>query len=351
MALRSRLAKGLIKFIGPLLFLFLLLKAVNPRVAWEVFSRIRFDFVSLSLAFFPGIVWAHALRWWLTGRLVGMNVSLWRLFRVYYVGWFLGFLPPGGVAMVAKVLYLKEDGEPAGRASVSLLVDKFFDLIGTALLGLYGLFYFHETASKGSGLWLALGTGILLLALAAVRGKWLWGKARRALGKYVKRTGRGPLELLKGSNSAMGDLWEKVNLRRFLTLVFISLSLELAKGVVFIVLGMALGVGMSIPFALACRALIGLVSIIPVTIGGLGTREAVLLLTLPVAGFSRESAMALGFLSFLWNIAFHFSGVVFWLLEPVPYRSLLQFKRVGPGPCEKGRNQGLNRESFFGPGK
>jgi uncharacterized membrane protein YbhN (UPF0104 family) len=91
-------------------------------------------------------------------------------------------------------------------------------------------------------------------------------------------------------------------------------------------LALALGAGAPFAFMVGCRALIGIVQILPITVGGLGTRDAILLLTLPLAGITRETALALGFTSFLWNLAFHFSGSFFWLRRPVPLRGLRAMK-------------------------
>lgn len=310
-------AKILIKCLGPLLFVFLALKVVNAQAAWELLKELRWDLCMLSFVFFPWVVVLHAYRWWVIGRLMGMESSLKRLFHVYWTGWFLGFLPPGGVAVIAKIYYLKRDGEPPGRTSVSLGVDKLFDLISTALFGAYGLLYFQESLLPGYGKWLSLTGGLLVLIGFLLNGKRLWGKVRKGLIGYLAKL-RGALgDVLRESEKAAESFWDRMNLLIFIKVTMLSLCLELSRAAVFFLLAKALGLNMTISFAFACRALIGLVQVVPVTVGGLGTREAVLLLTLPLAGFSKEAAFSLGFVSFLWNSLFHLSGVLFWLIEPL----------------------------------
>lgn len=325
----GKTGKGLIKCLGPILFLVLALRAVDTRAAWELLRGVRWDLSVLSLLFFPWLTWVHALRWWMVGRLVGMNSTLKRLFQVYYAGWFLGFLPPGGVALLAKILYLKRDGEPVGRTSVSLGVDKLFDLISTAVFAMYGLFYFQGRILRGEGMWLGLAACALISVILLLKGKWFWDKARDTVDNYVGRLGTKARDLFLQSDEAVGTLWERMRPWDFMRLAAVSLCLELSRATVFFVLAKALGLDISVPFAFACRALIGVVQLAPVTVGGLGTREAVLILTFPLAGLSREAAVALGFLSFLWNMIFHLSGVASWLREPISYKRGMRTQNGG----------------------
>lgn len=329
MNVTGKAGKVLVKCLGPMLFLFLALKVVDPRAAWELLKGIRWDLAAWSVVFCPWLIGVHAWRWWAIGRLVGMASSFKRLFHVYWTGWFLGFLPPGGVAVLAKIYYLKRDGEPAGRTSVSLGVDKLFDLVSTSLFGIYGLLYFQGSLFPGYGMWLGLAGGILILAAVLLRGRWFWERARGVLLGYVKRLRSGVKDVLRESDRAAAAFWQAVSLALFLKLTLLSLCLELSRALVFLLLAQALGLNMPVAFAFACRALIGLVQVVPVTVGGLGTREAVLMLTLPLGGFSREAAVALGFLSFLWNVLFHLSGVFSWLKEPVSYKRELVTQKSG----------------------
>lgn len=325
---QSRLGRGFLKCTGPALFVFLALKVANPESAWELIKGLRWEFLLVSLFFFPLLVWIHSVRWWLACRLIGMRSSLKRLFEVYYVGWFLGFLPPGGVAVAAKILYLRRDGQPAGPTAVSLAVDKLFDLLSTGLFGIYGVVYFRGLTLGADGLWLPLGGGILLLLSALALGKYSWEKIRGFVAKRVKKMGAGLAEGVRGSDEALRAFWRGINLRVFLVLLLFSALIDVGRATVFLILGWALGLGMSIPFAFACRAIVGLVQVFPVTIGGLGTREAVLLLTFPAAGLSKEAAIAMGFLSFLWNTAWHLSGVVFWVREPMPGKEVIHQRKT-----------------------
>ena len=105
-------------------------------------------------------------------------------------------------------------------------------------------------------------------------------------------------------------------------MIGISIAIGVLRGLVLYVLAVALHISVGFGFLIASRAIIGLVNVIPVTISGLGTRDAVLLLMLPLAGATKEAAVALGVAAFLWTIGSKFSGVFFWLMRPLPSKSL-----------------------------
>nr|MBC8392281.1 flippase-like domain-containing protein [Deltaproteobacteria bacterium] len=100
----------------------------------------------------------------------------------------------------------------------------------------------------------------------------------------------------------------------------------LLRSLVLYILAISLNIYVSFGLIVACRALIGIANVIPVTISGLGTRDAILLLTLPLAGISKEAALALGLIAFLWTIGSKFSGVLFWLQRPLPAGSIMAIK-------------------------
>jgi uncharacterized membrane protein YbhN (UPF0104 family) len=109
-------------------------------------------------------------------------------------------------------------------------------------------------------------------------------------------------------------------------MIFISISLGILRAIILYLLALTLKIHVSFGLIVACRALIGIVNIIPITINGLGTRDAVLLLALPLSGVSKEAAIALSCLMFLWLIFSKFFGIFFWLKRPLPLGIFMSIK-------------------------
>jgi uncharacterized membrane protein YbhN (UPF0104 family) len=158
----------------------------------------------------------------------------------------------------------------------------------------------------------------------------LWGFRDRiwtALLVFFKRyTTKGLQKIGSSLHTDLKVFWSRFNVRFFLLILCISIIIGMLRALVLYVLAVAMHISVGFGLIIACRAIIGLVNVIPVTISGLGTRDAVLLLILPLAGATKEAAIALGMAAFLWTIGSKFSGVFFWLNRPLPSKSFLNIK-------------------------
>lgn len=319
---KSKLKK-LLKLLGPFIFIFIFIRVVDVQATFRLLKAIRPEMVLISVLLFPLVNAALTLRWWLICRHLAIHESFNDLFQVYYVAWFLSALPLVGVSPLAKLLYLKESGKPAGTSAVSIALDKVFDFIGLLVFGLLGLVYFPQSLSNKTEIWVFIGSCLLLVTILwAFRNK-IWNALLFFFKQYTTKS------IQKIGDNLQADLkefWSGFNVRFFLLILGISISIGLVRALVLYVLAVALHISVGFGFIIVCRAIIGLVNVIPVTISGLGTRDAVLLLMLPIAGATKEAAIALGMAAFLWTIGSKFSGVFFWLNRPLPSKSFWNIK-------------------------
>ena len=124
----------------------------------------------------------------------------------------------------------------------------------------------------------------------------------------------------------LAGFWAGFNLQFLGLIIGISIAIGLLRSLVLYLLAISLNIYVDFGLIVACRALIGIVNVIPISISGLGTRDAILLLTLPLSGVPKEAAIALGFAAFLWTLCSKFSGIVFWLKHPLPSDSIRAMK-------------------------
>lgn len=316
--------KRLLKLLGPLFFIFLFFRVVDTEAALRILKAIRLELVLIGVLLFPIVNAALTLRWWLICRRLAIDESFKSLFQVYYIAWFLSALPLVGVSPLAKLLYLQEAGKPAGTSAVSITLDKLFDIIGLLVFGLLGLVYFPQSLSNKTEIWVVVGSGLMAVVI-------LWGFRGRiwtALLVFFKRYTTERLRKIgSGLHTDLKEFWSRFDARFFTMILAVSIAIGMLRALVLYVLAVALHLSVGFGVIVACRAIIGLVNVIPVTISGLGTRDAVLLLMLPLAGATREGAIALGMAAFLWTIGSKFSGVIFWLKRPLPSKSFRNIKK------------------------
>jgi len=316
--------KNLLKLLGPLLFIFLLARVVDPKQAAGYLKGIRLDMIFISFLFFPIIMYLKTLRWQIICQHIGLSIPMGKLYQINYISWFMGNLPPGGIALLSKIVYLKEDGKPIGATVVSIFLEKMIDTAGLMIFGIYALIYFPKELVEEEKLGIIFGiTGIAILIALAFKEKL--GDA------YKKWFSKKLLMKVKfnsnGLEEALNLFWSGFQIKLLSIIIGLSICIYLLMSLALYVLAIALHIKLSFGFTVACLALIGIANILPLTVNGLGTRDAILLFAFPLAGLSKEAAIALGFTAFLWSVAFKFSGVIFWLKNPLPTKAIRSLKK------------------------
>jgi glycosyltransferase 2 family protein len=314
---------GLIKFFGPLLFFCFLFKLVNPVDTLEQLKGIRLEIALISILFFPLIIFIRTLRWWEICTRLGMDIRFARLFSVYYMSWFLGIIPPGGIGALSKIVYLKEAGLPVGKTVVSITIDKIFDIIGLMIFGVFGVLYFPRGLFNENIILAVCGTIIIILVLLMINGKRLWEKTTRFLQRQTQKKIR---TIGVALDAGLSEFWSGFRPGFFLYVLILSVGAGIMRAAVLYILALSLNIHAPFGLIVGARSLIGIVNVFPVSISGVGTRDAVLLLTLPAAGVSHEAVLALGFLAFLWILCSKVSGIGYWMKNPLPFREI---KRMG----------------------
>jgi uncharacterized protein (TIRG00374 family) len=307
--------KGLLKLLGPLFFIFLFIRVVDLKTTAALLKEINLQPALLSVLLFPIVNGALAVRWWILCRRLGIEASFNWLFQIYYSTWFLSAIPLVGVSPLSKFIYLKEEGKAPGLSAVSIILDKLFDIFGLLAFGLFGLVYFPKNFYKGLHFGFAVVLAFFLMFAFLIFGKKIWKLFTAFLDRYANKKIR---QIGRNLEADLAGFWSAFDVKFFLLMLGISIAIGLLRSLVLYLLAVSLKIQVSFGLIVACRALIGIVNVIPVTINGLGTRDAVLLLALPLAGVSKEAAIALSFSAFLWIIGSQFSGVVFWLKHPLP---------------------------------
>jgi uncharacterized protein (TIRG00374 family) len=315
--------KGLFKFLGPLFFIFIVIRVIDPKAAITLFKEINPGLALTSILLTPFIIAIQSFRWWFICQRLGIASSAARLFQINYISWFLSVLPLVGVSPLAKIIYLGEEGRPVGKTAVTVTLDKLFDVLGQVFFSFFAFIYFPEIFLGDMHRWIFLAAGCTAIFVVFIFWSKLWSVLTEALKRYagirIQRIGKN----LEGEFS---EFWSRFDLNFLIKILAISVALGLVRSLILYLLAMSLNITVSFILIIACRALIGIVNAIPVSINGLGTRDAILLFALPLAGVSKEAAIALGFVAFLWTIGSKFSGVIFWFRHPLPTGGIRSIK-------------------------
>jgi uncharacterized membrane protein YbhN (UPF0104 family) len=245
-----------------------------------------------------------AYRWKLLAALVQVRGAYSEFLAYYFVGMFTNLFVPGLVGGDAtRSLYLGRRHGRVGEAVASVVADRGF--------GIIALFWFAGAAA------LLFGRGVLApsVTIAAV----IAGAAAVALyacGPLIARAIRfAPRRL----GRAAGLLTPYLH-RPFATLPAIILSLILQGSIAVGQWWLALGLGLDVPLSvfLLCVPLANVFASLPITLNGLGVREAAYLVLFGMAGLGREDAIALGLLWFAATMLGGLTGAVAFVMTDLP---------------------------------
>jgi len=308
--------RAALKSLGVALFIIILI-----RINWGDLLRALFQseggnifYLLFSLAFVVPLLYVKSFRWRLIQKDLGIQISQRDSLRYYIIGLFAGAATPGQLGDFIKTVYLHKKGYPGGSAFFGVLYDRIYDVMALAFVLFFGLALLSETETVLPVIYIT--AAVILVFLVFFLGARKFRKFitidlfKHVLPYGIKR------QLKKFKIDADVD---KYQLRR--STLFLSFLLTLAAyGIVFYrYYLLLLTINLQPPFAVwfGGIALASFVTLIPISISGVGTRDAVLIGVFGTVGIEPEKAVAFSLLILLLMLFNGIIGLVFWMKNPL----------------------------------
>lgn len=288
----SHRARWLTRLLGPAILAYFLLTTDLHRIA-AILRDVRWTPLLLSLALFPGIFLTKAWRWRRLIAELGVPApSLGRSVTLFLIGQFAGVATPGQTGDFVRAWYLRERGSALSTALFSVLFDRLLDFLLVALVSLVGLVAFLDVFPPplrppilGATAGFAAVMVVVVPALMARRSRrWLIGRLRR----FAPPSMQPRLERWQALLDSL-----QVHPRLVLALLAATVAATLVAMVRIWLLFRALDVVVPPTLLVASAALISILQALPVSVAGVGVRDAVLVAVLARYGYPAERALAL----------------------------------------------------------
>lgn len=261
------------------------LTRVGANNLWTTFATLDWRLYTLALGLSTISMGFRAYRWWLLLDAVKVRVNYWRVVYLYYIGAFYNtFLPTGFGGDVMRVVEFGQ-GASSSQAAGTVIVDRLTGFVMLFVLALAALpFSYHHLPEA------------LRWVLVGVCGSVIVGAALLFEGRLVRRlTARFPRALSLAGDAWLGRTygvitacgWRAIALALFWSLLFNILHIG-ANALIGLALG--LPVSMEVYFVFVPLATVAL--LIPITVNGLGFRESIYLALFPQTGVSGPQATA-----------------------------------------------------------
>lgn len=299
------------RILGLSLFTFVLWKVGVGQVWAALREADPWPLLPAFLATIPFIA-VKAWRW--AGLAMGLGtprIGPGEALRLYAIGIWWGQATPGQAGDFVKAWYLRRQGAALAPALTSCILDRLFDFVALFALGGLALF-----AYAGGGqsviLVVVLFALVCLMIAAAVTERW-----RTPLLAFLARLTPRPIRQRLAGIELLRSLTElQLDGHQLLpALAWTAASWIVSIGRVwlcFIALGVHLPL-VDFMIVVLLQTLAGLISV-----GGVGTRDAVLVAFLVPYGYDGGQAVAISFLILGLNFANIIPGFLLWLRDPVP---------------------------------
>ncbi len=299
------------RLLGSLVLVGFLVWRVDWRQAGAAFAQLDVTYWLLALALFLLAQAVSAVRWQILAGRLGLGGRWWDYLSYYFTGMFFNLVLPTSVGGdVVRAWYLgRLEGPtpPTGRRTAA---------------------FFSVLADRVNGFAVLIGLGCLatLCCPTALPG-WIWATVAAMGGACVLGLAALPaLPLLRSmlpAHPRLAHLLDGADLyRRDRRGMFLITALSLVVQLANVVLVWLIGEGMGLPvpplYYGVMVPLVAMLTLLPISLNGMGLREGGTVLLLAPLGVSSASAVTLSLLIFAVYTAASLAGGLFYLFGLAP---------------------------------
>jgi len=306
-----RLGAWALRAIGPALLVVLLVRFVDYGELRAVLGGMEISWGLAALAAVELFLVLRAFRWIEIHRAFGLpDAPLSYHLRLSYATNLAAMALPQILNTFYRPVLMAQDGYRARRALAGSILEKLGEAAAFIAFGLYGSLFLAHTFA-GLVWWAA---GLAALAVAATAFVWAFRSrlTRLAMELIERIPGLGEEERVEAAHEIVS-----LNARVLLRVFAWSLVIALTQATMLYFLARSLDVGLSYAFMVAAWGIVALSMLLPISVNGIGTREAVLVAAFHAADKSTDAAVALGLLVLVIGALGSAPGAIEWVRRTV----------------------------------
>jgi uncharacterized protein (TIRG00374 family) len=314
-----RIPVRLFSVIGIFIFIIILTRIdISSLIA--VFAAIN-PLLLLSALVVNGIaIVVKSYKWKIIVSTVNSKFSLQESVRAFLVGFSFSVLTPAKLGDFIRAFYVKNSECSTGKALSTVVTDRLIDIVILIIIAITGIFlfsYLYHIEILSAALLILLAAGAVS-GIAVIANKDLLSRILRPFfnlfmpGTYKKQVSEYYHEFYNG---LFTFYHHRAEFLLAITVAFLSWIPPFIYGYL---LARSIGIPISLMYFFIVIPIISLLDLLPISISGIGTRDAALIFLFGLQGISAESAVAFSllylFLSY-WLVAL--VGAVFWIQHPI----------------------------------
>ncbi|NEZ55744.1 UPF0104 family protein [Leptolyngbyaceae cyanobacterium CCMR0081] len=280
----------LLKITVSVILLIFVFTHIDFTQAWQQLHTLSLPFVLFALLFYTVLQWLSCWRWQIVLRSQGYNVPMGQLMSSYFVGMWLNIFLPGSLGGdVYRVYQVNQATQDSEAALVSVFLERFTGLAALSAIAVMGLAPAFQLVGRWDIIALFLGAvgalvGAVLLIMSPQLLRWAAPWLRRfRLAAIAVRFAK--IQHL---------LWQFSKDRPALaSSIGLSLILQLGIVVYHTIIAHQLGISISFLALLVFIPIVVVITLLPISLGGLGLKEGLWVYLFSRVGLGAEEALLL----------------------------------------------------------
>ena len=309
----------LLSIIGILLFIIILTRIDLPSLL-SIFLSINPFILCCALLVNMIAVIVKSYKWKLIVSTLKKELSLAASIKAFLIGFSFSVLTPAKLGDFIRAFYIRDEECTLGKALSSVVTDRLIDIVmlfSFAFIGIlvFSLLFHIEilsmsllavlAAAVASGIYLVTNKNLLSRLLRPFFNIFIPQNHKKTIAEYYH-------DFFFGLSVFFHDK------TIFVLVIIVGILSWIPPFVYAYLLALSIGIHLDLTFFVLVIPIISLLDLLPISISGIGTRDAALIFLFGLQGISPETAVAFSllylFMSY-WLIAL--IGALFWIQNPI----------------------------------
>ena len=306
--------KAWLPLIGILLFAYIISK-VDLAQTFKILRKINIPIFLISVVIYILYFIIRVVKWDYLMRQEGIYYKFKDSLTMYFVGLYLGLTTPGRIGDFSKILYMRNDGYSTKKAFITVFLDRISDIFFLFLSGYLAMFVFYEYFMKEI-YWISIFITLTIIIILI----FFINKERSK--RFIELVfnfliPKNYKEKFKFSFSEFFEDLESINKKVLFNTFLITIVSWVLVFICYYFVALSIGIEIPFLYLVACISISTIVTLLPISISGIGTRDAVIIMLFSFIGISKELAVSFSLIVLFYIILIAFIGLFCWFKKPL----------------------------------
>ncbi len=312
MGVKTRLLPPLIGIV----VLVILLANINIKETANILFSANPIYLLAAILMIAPTLALQAARWKIIMKRLGMAYSFKETLKMVNSSIFIGQVTPARLGEFIRVTFIKSHG--LGKAILSVVSDRLSDVIFISIIGYLGMSLLPDYFGHQMLLITIAAIALIAIALFLNSNKPIMMKALRMIFQRLVPPGM-KANIKETFYEFYFSASRLKNAQTIATIITFTSAIWLISFLQTYLLSKSIGMNVSIIEIATINSVASLLSILPISFSGIGTRDMSFVLFFSLLGITSERAIALSTLVLGINILITLACLPFWLMSPVRF--------------------------------